>query len=234
MQLVKHFLDNILSICLPFKLLAFQMSDTSNECEIVCQKCFLNVCNFFSYYQQVQRNNEYFLAVQRSPQDGEHDAEQEYDVEDDLSKYSDSIYQDVNKSEEIIFDSFDKPPLESNQRSEETIEPRSLTISPHFSSDTESSNVSRRRNEQKIELPEHLRKRVSKAKGDAKIKEFIEMKCAICGPKQPSFDTFKDMQLHYNKEHNTRGYIVCCGKKIYRKDRAMDHITIHTNPNAFK
>lgn len=56
-------------------LLHIEMSDTSNECEIVCQKCFLNVCNFFSYYQQVQRNNEYFLAVQRSHQDGEHDAE---------------------------------------------------------------------------------------------------------------------------------------------------------------
>lgn len=91
------------------------------------------------------------------------------------------------------------------------------------------------------DLPEHLRTRMTKARGDAQIKEFVSLVCVVCdggggntGGKPIEYRCFKDLQLHFEKEHQERGYIVCCDKRFYRKDRLMSHITNHINPDAFK
>lgn len=90
------------------------------------------------------------------------------------------------------------------------------------------------------DLPEHLRTRMTKARGDAQIKEFVSLVCVVCDGgggdtgKPIEYRCFKDLQLHFEKEHQERGYIVCCDKRFYRKDRLMSHITNHINPDAFK
>ena len=82
-------------------------------------------------------------------------------------------------------------------------------------------------------LPIHLKTRMTKAVSDAKIKEFVNLICDIC-ENNIVFDTFKLLQEHFKQTHNVRGYVVCCEKKIHRKDRLIDHITNHINPDAFK
>lgn len=82
-------------------------------------------------------------------------------------------------------------------------------------------------------LPEHLNTRTTKAKGDAQIREFVSLCCDIC-EKRPQFDTFKKLQFHYEAKHDCRGYVNCCEKKFFRKDRLMNHIINHINPEAFK
>lgn len=82
-------------------------------------------------------------------------------------------------------------------------------------------------------MPEHLNTRTTKAKGDAQIREFVSLCCDIC-EKRPQFDTFKKLQFHYESKHDCRGYVNCCEKKFYRKDRLMNHIINHINPEAFK
>lgn len=84
-----------------------------------------------------------------------------------------------------------------------------------------------------VQLPVHLRTRISKAKGDSQIKEFVRLICNICTDKT-EFDTFKQLQEHYDNNHNCKGYVICCDKKIFRKDRLMNHIINHINPDAFK
>lgn len=83
------------------------------------------------------------------------------------------------------------------------------------------------------QMPEHLRCRSRKAQSDAQIREFIKLNCELC-ENDELFKTFKALQEHYANAHQTRGYIVCCEKKIYRKDRILNHITNHVNPDAFK
>lgn len=82
-------------------------------------------------------------------------------------------------------------------------------------------------------LPDHLKVRTSKEKSDAQIKEFFNLNCDICKT-SPQFNTFKELQEHYTSIHNQRGYVECCDKKFYRKDRLSNHITNHIYPEAFK
>lgn len=94
-------------------------------------------------------------------------------------------------------------------------------------------NRTRKRDKSDNLLPEHLNTRTTKAKGDAQIREFVSLCCDIC-EKRPQFDTFKKLQFHYESKHECRGYVNCCEKKFYRKDRLMNHIINHINPEAFK
>lgn len=82
-------------------------------------------------------------------------------------------------------------------------------------------------------LPDHLKVRTSKEKSDAQIKEFVNLHCDICKTSS-QFNSFKELQEHFNSVHNQRGYVECCDKKFYRKDRLMNHITNHIYPDAFK
>lgn len=82
-------------------------------------------------------------------------------------------------------------------------------------------------------LPDHLKVRTSKEKSDAQIKEFVNLVCDIC-KNSTQFNSFKELQEHFKWEHNQRGYVECCDKKFYRKDRMINHITNHIDPSAFK
>lgn len=39
---------------------------------------------------------------------------------------------------------------------------------------------------------------------------------------------------HYKEEHNQRGYVICCNRKLYDRSDIMDHIKLHQNPELFK
>lgn len=79
----------------------------------------------------------------------------------------------------------------------------------------------------------HIKARMTKDKADTQIKEFVSLVCDICQDNH-QYLTFKDVQEHYQHKHQLRGYVTCCDKKFLRKDRLMNHITIHINPDAFK
>lgn len=97
----------------------------------------------------------------------------------------------------------------------------------------QTSNSKRSKNLIDDQLPNHLKRRSRKAQSDAQIREFIKLNCDLCDTGE-LFDTFKQLQEHFADMHETRGYVVCCEKKIYRKDRILNHITNHLNPDAFK
>lgn len=83
------------------------------------------------------------------------------------------------------------------------------------------------------DIPPHLQTRNSKYKSDEQIKEFMILECTICEELE-QYQSFKHLLDHYRTAHKTKGYVVCCEKKIFRKDRLLDHITNHINPDAFK
>lgn len=86
--------------------------------------------------------------------------------------------------------------------------------------------------------PDHLlvRLRTSTAQSDAQIQQFVQLSCDLCANSNKHYyRKFKDLIEHYRFEHGSqRGYAVCCEKKFYRKDRLVNHITNHVNPEAFK
>ncbi|GAB0094665.1 hypothetical protein DMENIID0001_099870 [Sergentomyia squamirostris] len=64
-----------------------------------------------------------------------------------------------------------------------------------------------------------------------KIEEFFKMDCNIC---EKSFVKLRDLEIHYRKIHNRKGYVVCCNVKFNRPSKILEHLDLHMNPEAFK
>lgn len=68
---------------------------------------------------------------------------------------------------------------------------------------------------------------------DDLIRNWCQMKCTKCPDSFNGF-TFKDVKIHYSKEHGTNGFLLCCHKKFFRRVRALEHIARHINPREFR
>ena len=64
-----------------------------------------------------------------------------------------------------------------------------------------------------------------------KIREYFKMSCEMC---DTVFTTFIGAKQHYKNEHKVLGFLLCCQKKFFSRNRIIDHIKLHLNPEAFK
>lgn len=71
---------------------------------------------------------------------------------------------------------------------------------------------------------------ISDPEGDEQIRNFFKMNCDVCSM---AFDTFFDARTHYKIVHKQAGYITCCGKKYFRRSRAVAHISKHITVKNF-
>ncbi|XP_058835293.1 transcription factor grauzone-like [Topomyia yanbarensis] len=68
-------------------------------------------------------------------------------------------------------------------------------------------------------------------KEDKLINEFYRMVCELCGESAANFTA---LSSHFRKIHGRTGYIRCCKRKLPKRYHLLQHITLHTNPNAFR
>ncbi|XP_073824109.1 transcription factor grauzone-like [Musca autumnalis] len=92
-------------------------------------------------------------------------------------------------------------------------------------------------------VPKKVRKQkspaeVSQAKLLKEYDEFIsqnhELSCGLC---DVSLKDFHHLNIHFRSEHNghnTKPYILCCGKKFSRRPQFVDHLHLHKDTNYFK
>lgn len=64
---------------------------------------------------------------------------------------------------------------------------------------------------------------------DEQIRSVVSMKCDLC---DFIFNIFRDCKSHYRTAHNVTGYLKCCGSKILKRARVVQHIQRHINPNG--
>lgn len=67
---------------------------------------------------------------------------------------------------------------------------------------------------------------------DETIYSFITLSCTLCSA--TDFKTFTQLRFHYTKEHSTKGYVLCCNVKHFRRYKLFGHIQYHLNPDAYK
>ncbi|XP_065367079.1 zinc finger protein 62 homolog [Calliphora vicina] len=60
---------------------------------------------------------------------------------------------------------------------------------------------------------------------------FKDLKCNNC---DVPLKDFRMLRIHYRKEHNTKGFAICCGKKFFKRFSFVDHLRLHKDPNFFK
>ncbi|XP_050324616.1 transcription factor grauzone-like [Bactrocera neohumeralis] len=66
---------------------------------------------------------------------------------------------------------------------------------------------------------------------DEFIAKNFKLTCALC---ENPLENFRELKIHFREEHQTNGYVKCCGKKLIRRGVLVDHIKFHTNPEYFK
>jgi hypothetical protein len=75
------------------------------------------------------------------------------------------------------------------------------------------------------------RQKVGKSAPEDEILNYTTLNCEEC---TANFTRFYDLKSHYRDEHNQKGHVVCCNKKLVRGSRVLDHIAFHLNPEAFQ
>ena len=63
------------------------------------------------------------------------------------------------------------------------------------------------------------------------MEHFKQIICDLC---EVELEDFADMQKHFTNVHKQVGYLVCCSRKFYHRNRLVDHIHTHLNPEHFK
>ncbi|XP_030558315.1 transcription factor grauzone [Drosophila novamexicana] len=63
------------------------------------------------------------------------------------------------------------------------------------------------------------------------IRENYKVQCPVCNV---PLEDFSEMLSHTRKEHNQRGYAMCCNRKFWKRGVLVDHLQRHQNPDLFK
>lgn len=67
---------------------------------------------------------------------------------------------------------------------------------------------------------------------DIKISEFFNLNCQLCATTHLKFT---EVKAHYLNVHNsTRGYVICCKRKLFKRYELLEHLDWHLNPNEFR
>lgn len=89
----------------------------------------------------------------------------------------------------------------------------------------------RKRTEKKSKVKELNTQRNKTSDYDKFIAKNFKLTCALC---ENPLENFRELKIHFREEHQTNGYVKCCGKKLIRRGVLVDHIKFHTNPEYFK
>ncbi|KAM7342266.1 transcription factor grauzone-like [Cochliomyia hominivorax] len=104
------------------------------------------------------------------------------------------------------------------------------------SNEIEESDTDYEEHEEKQSLENCKKKRKNpdektRKEHDKLIAEYFKIFCSLC---QISLDNFISLRKHFREEHNKRGFVICCKKKIFTRPILVDHINFHLDPNYFK
>lgn len=66
---------------------------------------------------------------------------------------------------------------------------------------------------------------------DSLILRWCKMQCELC---YETFQRFIDIKMHYQNEHQEKGFVMCCKKKFFSRIGLMDHAAKHMNSDTIR
>lgn len=223
----------------------FQICDKDDFPNLICDICTHKIEEIHKYRnvvlqnQKVLENSCLMPTEEDSLDEVKYLVELEADTPDDQDENSQSQeFINLDELDTILDDDDDEDGVDNNIKNETdiilSIEEVSDMETVKDEDEEATIEIDPIPNPEKINvLPELLTKRMTKNKSDQQIREFVLLCCDLCNNKE-QFDTFKELLEHFKNIHQVPGYVICCNKKITRKDRLLNHITNHINPDAFK
>ncbi|XP_052863755.1 transcription factor grauzone-like [Anopheles cruzii] len=197
----------------------------------VCTECCEKVDNFYDYTQQVCKAQEQLSSEEEEKNfdfveiKAEHRLEDEPIIETD--QLSPKVIASMESAQEVdhleeqeMVEALDTEPEENDDSLDDDVA-EGLEIEVVFSDRDEGNTEKELLKETSTQLMEE----------NNRIKEFFSMTCELCSVE---LDTFYQLQKHFRKAHNERGFIRCCNEKFYRRFKLLDHISFHVTPDAYR
>lgn len=69
------------------------------------------------------------------------------------------------------------------------------------------------------------------------ISDFYQLECDLCNRKGTKQNTYKDIYSlfnHYKAQHGIKGYVVCCGQRLFKARALALHMCRHLEPESFR
>lgn len=187
----------------------------------VCGHCLSIVSEFHTYSEKVRSNQEKLAEqLKKIKIKIESSSVELDDFKREISDASDGeIFAEPLVSVEVKSETSANRSSESEQE-DEKIKPR-----------RKKKNTISKPKEKKDKKNIALKTREELQQQDIIIQNFYEMTCDLCGHVAQNLNSLRS---HFRVTHGQGIYIKCCKKKLSRKWAMIDHITVHTNPTAFR
>ncbi|XP_055523278.1 transcription factor grauzone-like [Wyeomyia smithii] len=206
----------------------FQRADFRQDHKI-CRHCWKQLSDFDCFYQEVQRNYDQlqFVGIKQEPVEKSGVSVNTQDlvgVEVDVSLAANQFKQECQSEDENDLKS------ERTLESEDSTEQEELKLSAK-----PKRKYTKRNSSDTPKKPKATNYQVKSAeqlaKEDEIIKTHVQYLCEICGI---NCSTFTQYLKHASEKHGPTGFIVCCGKRYFKKVRLLEHVQQLENPNRFK
>uniref|UniRef100_A0A182KA94 C2H2-type domain-containing protein n=1 Tax=Anopheles christyi TaxID=43041 RepID=A0A182KA94_9DIPT len=211
----------------------------------VCSKCVSTVRNFHDYCQEVEKNQELLLrelTVERKGNELENDKQDDFQTkiaslsEANAKNDETNILDEQGDDDDDVDDDVDVDDDDDNIDATENMMPiENIAVALNEQEDSFSSDGENSTTQYVDSLPadgetskEGPSEKSKLHENDRIIMEFFKMRCELCPERvEQNFDRFYTLQRHYRRVHQCRGFLRCCGKKLFRRFRVMEHIESH-------
>ncbi|XP_058120020.1 zinc finger protein OZF-like [Anopheles ziemanni] len=233
-------------------LFTFQITTVETFPSAVCLECEEKVEQFHSYHEQVKHNQDRLWAIQK--EECFEQVKVEPNIEVDFSSFE--LPFEEKGSTETTDDKLNEVPVKLEEPCDNDTDTTDFEVIPDESAEeteTKSDKPQQNQRMRRKKLHQHVRsgkierkRSIGKAIDEKKpvrkkfcatdetnrrLREFYDMKCEICGQQQDSFTTLK---IHYHQQHNTRGYIKCCGRMFNSRYRLLEHLSYHVGASMVR
>lgn len=195
-------------------------SEDFQENQVICPSCWNQLESFHRFYLLVEQNHRIKSERRHSPERTD-ECQVLPPVEVKLEELDLSSEPDDSSDEEFKPDD-DQSAEEAEVKREEPRKKRKYTKRKKPGEPP----APKKRGKYKIKNAEQL------AEEDELIKTHVQYNCEFCMQDCQSFTAY---QRHVLDEHGTdKAYLVCCGKKYFKKKALLEHVQRLKNPDLFQ
>lgn len=244
------------------KVFHFPISSVEGVSTTVCQNCKRTIEEFYQYSEKVRRNQEELgTRPESKPPIEELKVEIKLEV-NDSSEDDDYANGDDCFDTDFLGEAEEPPPPKAARKRKRETQPRKKRgrkakereIEKEEEDDDEKDDELKDEDqtedgEQDNEGDQEKKIKSENDKGSGKEKrirvkskeemerenkrilEFYRMVCELCGEETADFHA---LHKHFRDNHDCRGYIRCCKRKLYKRGFLVQHMNLHTNPNAYQ
>ncbi|XP_059616003.1 zinc finger protein 510-like [Phlebotomus argentipes] len=188
----------------------------------VCQKCVLRATESIKFVRSVRESEKLFTGIY-----GANGSVVEFVVTD----VAGGVQQDFEDSDgvEIIEDQEILEDGEVIDDSEDGFAQRRLSVDCGEVQCTQ--YVAQEEREETLPAVLVPRRRYKTDEDFRRAEAFYALSCTYC---LVAFERLKELRAHYREMHQQEGFVLCCGKKLFRLTYMLDHMEYHSNQEAFK